>query len=135
MEYRLPGIVSVLWAEVGNSVYCGLTPLRVISSIKTTEAVVVGSESTGAILSAPVSRQGEWNVILEQDSSISTDPRGVALDEDGIWTLQGLGLYDKVYVEIGQRESSGMTWNLRASDVERDSIVLIHWYLSSDGDL
>jgi len=83
-----------------------------MSSIETTEVVIVGCGPTGAVLSANLSRQGVRNVVLEQGFSIYTDPRGIALDEDGIRILQGLGLYDKVYTEIGQRESSGMSWNL-----------------------
>lgn len=91
MEYTLLGTVSVLWAEVGKSVYCGFTPLRVMSSIETTEVVIVGCEPTAAVLSAHLFRQGGRDVVLEQDSSICTDPCGVALDEDSIRTLQGLG--------------------------------------------
>ena len=42
------------------------------------------------------------NVVLEREKEIVTDPRGIALDEEGIRLLQELGLYDKVHTEIGQ---------------------------------
>ncbi|KAL9085457.1 MAG: hypothetical protein Q9165_007607 [Trypethelium subeluteriae] len=54
------------------------------------------------MLSAYLGRYRVQNVCLERDASITTDPRGIALDEDGIRLLQGLGLYDKIYTEIGQ---------------------------------
>jgi 2-polyprenyl-6-methoxyphenol hydroxylase-like FAD-dependent oxidoreductase len=42
------------------------------------------------------------NVILEQEPDITTDPRGIALDEDGIRMLQAVGVYDQIYTDIGR---------------------------------
>ena len=80
-------------------------------SIETSEVVIVGCGPTGAVLSANLSRQGVRTVVLEREPTIPTDPRGIALDEEGIRTLQGLGLYDKVYTEIGRRKSPDMASN------------------------
>ncbi|MCJ1244020.1 hypothetical protein MMC30_001217 [Trapelia coarctata] len=73
-----------------------------MSSMETSEVIIVGCGPTGAVLSAHLSRQRVRAVILEREPTIPTDPRGIALDEEGIRTLQGLGLYDKVYTEIGR---------------------------------
>ena len=42
------------------------------------------------------------NVILEREPDITTDPRGIALDEDGIRMLQAVGVYDQIYTDIGR---------------------------------
>ncbi|OAQ82124.1 monooxygenase [Purpureocillium lilacinum] len=42
------------------------------------------------------------HVVLERDAEVTADPRGIALDEDGIRCLQACGIYDKVFTEIGQ---------------------------------
>jgi 2-polyprenyl-6-methoxyphenol hydroxylase-like FAD-dependent oxidoreductase len=42
------------------------------------------------------------HVVLEKDCEVNADPRGIALDEDGIRCLQGCGIYDKIFTEIGQ---------------------------------
>jgi 2-polyprenyl-6-methoxyphenol hydroxylase-like FAD-dependent oxidoreductase len=44
------------------------------------------------------------NIVLEREADITTDPRGIVLDDDGIRYLQGLGLYEHVYTDIGSCE-------------------------------
>ena len=44
------------------------------------------------------------NIVLEREAEITTDPRGIVLDDDGIRYLQGLGLYEHVYTDIGSCE-------------------------------
>ena len=66
-----------------------------------TNVIIVGCGPTGALLSAYLGRASVHNVVLEREPEITTDPRGIALDEDGIRYLQGLGLYDKVFTDIG----------------------------------
>ncbi|KAF3396168.1 hypothetical protein F1880_007280 [Penicillium rolfsii] len=68
---------------------------------ETTEVVICGCGPTGALLSAYLGRMNISNVVLERETEITTDPRGIALDEDGIRLLQGVGLYSSVYSEIG----------------------------------
>ncbi|KAJ5303520.1 hypothetical protein N7476_010319 [Penicillium atrosanguineum] len=68
---------------------------------ETTDVVICGCGPTGAMLSAYLGQMGVPNIVLEKGTEITTDPRGIALDEDGIRLLQGLGLYSSVYSEIG----------------------------------
>ncbi|RAH61718.1 monooxygenase [Aspergillus piperis CBS 112811] len=68
---------------------------------ETTDVVICGCGPTGALLSAYLGRAGVHNVVLEKEPTITTDPRGIALDDDGIRYLQGLGLYDSIYTKIG----------------------------------
>jgi len=53
------------------------------------------------MLSAYLGRATVANIVLEKEPDITTDPRGIALDEDGIRFLQGLGLYEHVFSDIG----------------------------------
>ena len=66
-----------------------------------TAVIICGGGPTGALLSALLGQQGVPNVVLEREADITTDPRGIALDEDGIRILQSIGIYDKIFTEIG----------------------------------
>ncbi|KAJ5936560.1 hypothetical protein N7466_003010 [Penicillium verhagenii] len=68
---------------------------------ETTDVVIVGCGPTGAMLSAYLGQMSLSHVVIEKEPEITTDPRGIALDEDGIRMLQGIGIYDKIYSEIG----------------------------------
>mgnify|MGYP000103062124 CR=1 FL=1 len=68
---------------------------------ETTDVVICGCGPTGAMLSAYLGRATVANIVLEKEPDITTDPRGIALDEDGIRFLQGLGLYEHVFSDIG----------------------------------
>lgn len=70
-------------------------------SLETTDVIICGCGPTGALLAAYMGQMSIANVILEKEADITTDPRGIALDEDGIRFLQGVGLYDSIYTEIG----------------------------------
>ncbi|KIW76003.1 hypothetical protein Z517_10748 [Fonsecaea pedrosoi CBS 271.37] len=69
---------------------------------ETTDVIICGCGPTGALLSALLGRMSVKNVVLEKEKDIVTDPRGIALDEDGIRLLQEIGLYEQIYGEIGQ---------------------------------
>lgn len=71
------------------------------SDPETVDVLIVGCGPTGAMLSASLGQLGVRNVVLEKEPGITTDPRGIALDEDGIRLLQGIGLYDAVHSDIG----------------------------------
>lgn len=79
------------------ALYC----LPTMTDFETTSVVICGCGPTGALLSAYLSRMSVQHVVLEKDTAITTDPRGIALDEDGIRLLQGVGIYDKIYTQIG----------------------------------
>ncbi|KAL2825362.1 hypothetical protein BDW59DRAFT_161839 [Aspergillus cavernicola] len=68
---------------------------------ETTDVVVCGCGPTEALLSGYLSRMNVKHIVLEKESGITTDPRGIALDEDGIRLLQGIGIYRQIYSEIG----------------------------------
>lgn len=73
------------------------------AAIESTEVIICGCGPTGAMLSVLLSNLGVKNVCLEKEADIVTDPRGIALDEDGIRALQAAGVSsDVVYSEIGQ---------------------------------
>ena len=72
---------------------------------ETTDVVICGCGPTGAMLSGYLGQLGVPNIVLEKDTDITTDPRGIALDEDGIRLLQGLGLYSSIYTEVGNCKS------------------------------
>lgn len=71
------------------------------SNVEETFVVISGGGPTGASLSAFLGRMGVPNVILEREEGITTDPRGIALDEDGIRILQAMGMYERVFTQIG----------------------------------
>ncbi|KAJ5627614.1 hypothetical protein N7490_009842 [Penicillium lividum] len=68
---------------------------------ETTDVVICGCGPTGAMLSAYLGRMSLPHIVIEKEAEITTDPRGIALDEDGIRMLQGIGIYDQIYSEIG----------------------------------
>jgi FAD binding domain len=78
-----------------------------LQDIETTDVLICGCGPTGAMLSAQLGRLGIMNVVLDREPGITEDPRGIALDEDGIRLLQSLGLYDAIYTEIGSCLCSG----------------------------
>lgn len=65
-----------------------------------TDVVICGCGLTGAMLSACVGQMGVRNIVLEKESDITIVPRGIALDEDGIRLLQGIGPYPSIYKEM-----------------------------------
>jgi 2-polyprenyl-6-methoxyphenol hydroxylase-like FAD-dependent oxidoreductase len=69
---------------------------------ETIDVIICGCGPTGAMLSGYLGRLSVNNIVLEKELDITQDPRGIALDEDGIRYVQGLGIYDKIFTEIGQ---------------------------------
>lgn len=72
---------------------------------ETTDVVICGSGPTGAMLSAYLGQMSIPHIVIEKEAEITTDPRGIALDEDGIRLLQGVGIYDQIYSDIGTCET------------------------------
>jgi len=73
-----------------------------------TGVIICGGGPTGVVLSALLGALNVPNVVLEKENDITTDPRGIALDEDGIRILQSIGIYDRIYTEIGSCTSGMM---------------------------
>ena len=76
------------------------------SVCETTDVLICGCGPTGAMLSSYLGKLGVRNVIIEKEADITTDPRGIALDDDGVRYLQGLNLYEHVFTDIGSCELS-----------------------------
>jgi 2-polyprenyl-6-methoxyphenol hydroxylase-like FAD-dependent oxidoreductase len=72
---------------------------------ETTGVIICGGGPTGALLSAILGQLNVPNVVLEREGDITTDPRGIALDEDGIRLIQSVGMYERIYGRIGQCQS------------------------------
>lgn len=73
-------------------------------AMETTDVLIVGCGPTGALLTVLLGQFGVHNIVLEREPDVTEDPRGITLDEDGIRLLQEVGLYDKVYTEMGSCE-------------------------------
>ncbi|VUC24151.1 unnamed protein product [Clonostachys rosea] len=71
------------------------------ADLETTDVIICGCGPTGAMLSAFLGRHKVPNIVLEKEASITTDPRGIALDEDGIRLVQALGAYSAAFTKIG----------------------------------
>ena len=84
------------------------------SYIEETGVVIYGGGPTGVILSALLGTLRIPNIVLEKEKEITTDPRGIALDEDGIRILESVGIYNRIYTEIGSC-ASGMMVRRHAS--------------------
>jgi hypothetical protein len=102
-------LLIVLREETNTSI--NLAPAKAMDtdtekSCETTDVIVIGCGPTGALLTALLGGFAVPNVVLEKEALITEDPRGIALDEDGIRLLQAVGLYDKIYTEIGSCEYS-----------------------------
>ncbi|KAJ5730398.1 monooxygenase [Penicillium malachiteum] len=72
---------------------------------ETTDVLICGCGPTGAMLSGYLGQLEVNNIVLEKEAAITTDPRGIALDDDGIRYVQGLGLYEHFFTEIGSSMS------------------------------
>ena len=73
---------------------------------ESTGVIICGGGPTGALLSALLGRMDVPNVVLEREADITTDPRGIALDEEGIRLIQSIGMYGRVYTRIAQCQQS-----------------------------
>ena len=71
------------------------------SDCESTQVLICGCGPTGALLAGYLCQMGVSSIVLERDSTITSDPRGIALDDEGIRILQGLGLYKHIFTEIG----------------------------------
>lgn len=75
-------------------------------SCETTSVIICGGGPTGALLSALLGQMNVPNVVLEREAEITTDPRGIALDEDGIRLIQAIGMYERLHTRIASCAST-----------------------------
>jgi 2-polyprenyl-6-methoxyphenol hydroxylase-like FAD-dependent oxidoreductase len=74
--------------------------------IEETSIIIVGGGPTGALLSALLGQLEVPNVVLERGADITTDPRGIALDHDGLRLLQAIGMNERIFTRIGSCKCS-----------------------------
>jgi hypothetical protein len=84
------------------------------------DVIICGCGPTGALLSALLGRLRLKHVVLERELDITTDPRGIVLDEDGIRIAQGVSIYKDLFEDVG----SGMITSPREKLGEVQSLVL-----------
>ncbi|KAK5722044.1 hypothetical protein LTR17_014480 [Elasticomyces elasticus] len=81
-----------------------------------TQVIICGGGPTGALLSALLGQYAVPNVVLEREPDVTTDLRGIALDEDGIRCIQAVGMYGRLHSQIALCHKmlfiSGSTSNL-----------------------
>ncbi|KAJ6104882.1 hypothetical protein N7486_003571 [Penicillium sp. IBT 16267x] len=75
------------------------------SEYEITDVIICGCGPSGAMLTAYLGQMSIPHIVIEKEAEITTDPRGIALDEDGIRMLQGIGIYDHIYSDIGTCEN------------------------------
>ncbi|KAL2206005.1 FAD/NAD(P)-binding domain-containing protein [Sarocladium strictum] len=100
---------------------------------ETTCVVICGFGPTGAMLSALLSQFAVPHVVLERDLEVNQDPRGIALDEDGIRYLQACGLYGKVFTEIGQCMGRFNFVGGREPDLSREPFMIMDYNTTEGG--
>lgn len=85
------------------------------------DVIICGCGPTGALLSALLGRLRVKHIVLEKELDITTDPRGIVLDEDGIRIAQGVGIYKHLFEDVGSGKvpplKSMAKYQVRASDI------------------
>lgn len=86
--------------------------------VEETSVCIIGGGPVGTLLSAVLSRNyGVSNIVLERDTAISADPRAFSLQENGVRCLQAVGLYNKIYTEIGDTRTTALFISGRHHDI------------------
>ncbi|CAH0051114.1 unnamed protein product [Clonostachys solani] len=104
-----------------------------MTSVETTDVLVCGCGPTGAMLSVLLGRHGVQNIVLERDLEVNVDPRGIALDEDGVRYLQSCGIYDKVFSEIGQCMGNFRFVGGVHNDLQRKPFMVMNYNTTEGG--
>ena len=68
---------------------------------ETTEVLICGGGPVGALLSTLLGQMSKSTIVLEKEVELYPYPRAFTLGEDGIRLLQGAGLSDHIYTDIG----------------------------------
>ncbi|KAL4989110.1 hypothetical protein BDW68DRAFT_196176 [Aspergillus falconensis] len=92
-----------------------------------------GCGPTGAMLSGYLGRMSVNHVVLEKGSDITTDPRGIAVDGDGVRLVQELGIYRQIHGEIG---SCGQIFKFiggTQKDLSRDAFLEMDYSTTEGG--
>lgn len=55
-----------------------------METMRTTDVIICGAGPTGLLLSTLLARSSVSSIVLDKEPEVTQDPRGIALDEDGI---------------------------------------------------
>jgi hypothetical protein len=94
--------VFTIKSDLYHSVNINMTAGTLNNNEEVFEVIIGGCGPTGALLAANLGRLGVKHLILEKEPGITTDPRGIVLDEDGIRCVQGVGKYQELFQEVGK---------------------------------
>ncbi|KAM5527617.1 putative monooxygenase [Fusarium oxysporum f. sp. phaseoli] len=100
---------------------------------ETTGIIVCGCGPTGAMVSVLLSQYSIPHVILEKDPEVNADPRGIALDEDGIRYLQACGIYDKIFTDIGQCMNNFRFIGKTHTDLSKEPFLMMNYSTTEGG--
>ncbi|CCT75087.1 uncharacterized protein FFUJ_11171 [Fusarium fujikuroi IMI 58289] len=100
---------------------------------ETTDIIICGCGPTGAMLSVLLSQYSIPHVILEKDMEVNADPRGIALDEDGIRYLQACGIYDTIFTEIGQCMENFRFIGKNYTELNREPFLIMNYGTTEGG--
>jgi 2-polyprenyl-6-methoxyphenol hydroxylase-like FAD-dependent oxidoreductase len=104
-----------------------------MDAMESTDVLIVGCGPTGALLSTLLGQYCVPNIVLEKDLEINTDPRGIALDEDGIRFLQACGIYDKIFTDIGMCPGKMNFIGDQHSDLYHKPFLTFNYYTTEGG--
>ncbi|KAL4756698.1 putative monooxygenase [Aspergillus foveolatus] len=107
--------------------------MNTFGGYETTDVVICGCGPTGAMLSGYLSRMSVNHVLFEKENGITTDPRGIALDEDGIRLIQGLGIYRQIHGEIGSCMQIFKFIGGTEKDLNRDAFLEMDYSTTEGG--
>lgn len=92
-----------------------------------TDVLIVGGGPVGTMLSALLSKRFNVpNIVLEKEADIPPDPRAFSLGEVGIRQLQYIGLYDRIFTDIGWPTSSIKFFSSRQCDINQTPFLKLH---------
>lgn len=115
------GVALVLEPGLQGIPFPRLCTITMTVEYETTDVLICGCGPTGAMLSGYLGKANVANIVLEREDDITTDPRGIVLDDDGIRLLQGLGLYDQVFNGIGLCEFQ-LRYSRSSHRLNRDNV-------------
>ncbi|KAL5042189.1 hypothetical protein BDW71DRAFT_217120 [Aspergillus fruticulosus] len=92
-----------------------------------------GCGPTGAMLSGYLGRMSVNHVVLEKGSDITTDPRGIAVDGDGVRLVQELGIYRQIHGEIGSCMQIFKFIGGTQKDLSRDAFLEMDYSTTEGG--
>ena len=97
-----------------------------MGEVEETDVLIVGGGPVGTMLSALLSKKFDVpNIVLEKEADIPPDPRAFSLNEVGIRQLQYIGLYHRVFTEIGWPTTTIKFLSSRQCDINQTPFLTL----------